>query len=232
LTAVLVDTELRGNYLFWGVTPSAKTAQLILPARLGNLKHGDAQQILSILLCQQYLIKNLPPLYRSLTVHNPYLRTNATFEHAISTSTSTTLLSLSRRAPQSDAQPVRRMPHDVLALELLQKPPARMRLLVRDVIQREMRERRRRVGPLPSSSSSSSVLGRGGERERRAQLCQLGGRRDRDVDRAKVVVSREHAREAHVYGALAERYGLAQREEHARVWPWPWLTGVCQWACQ
>jgi len=28
LTAVLVDTELPGNYLFWGVTCSAKTAQL------------------------------------------------------------------------------------------------------------------------------------------------------------------------------------------------------------
>jgi len=28
LTAVLVDTELWGNYLFWGVTRSAKTAQL------------------------------------------------------------------------------------------------------------------------------------------------------------------------------------------------------------
>jgi len=30
LTAVLVDTELRGNYLFWGMTRSAKTAQLDL----------------------------------------------------------------------------------------------------------------------------------------------------------------------------------------------------------
>jgi len=29
LTAVLVDTELQGNYLFWGVTHSAKTAQLL-----------------------------------------------------------------------------------------------------------------------------------------------------------------------------------------------------------
>jgi len=29
LTAVLVDTELWGNYLFWGMTCSAKTAQLI-----------------------------------------------------------------------------------------------------------------------------------------------------------------------------------------------------------
>jgi len=28
LTAVLVDTKLWGNYLFWGMTPSAKTAQL------------------------------------------------------------------------------------------------------------------------------------------------------------------------------------------------------------
>ena len=28
LTAVLVDTELQGNYLFWGMTHSAKTAQL------------------------------------------------------------------------------------------------------------------------------------------------------------------------------------------------------------
>ena len=30
LTAVLVDTELQGNYFFWGVTPSAQTAQLPL----------------------------------------------------------------------------------------------------------------------------------------------------------------------------------------------------------
>jgi len=29
LTAVLVDTELQGNYLFWGMTHSAKTAQLL-----------------------------------------------------------------------------------------------------------------------------------------------------------------------------------------------------------
>jgi len=29
LTAVLVATKLWGNYLFWGMTPSAKTAQLV-----------------------------------------------------------------------------------------------------------------------------------------------------------------------------------------------------------
>ena len=29
LTAILVDTKLWGNYLFWGVTCSAKTAQLL-----------------------------------------------------------------------------------------------------------------------------------------------------------------------------------------------------------
>jgi len=34
LTAVLVATELQGNYLFWGVTPSAKTAQLHLTSGL------------------------------------------------------------------------------------------------------------------------------------------------------------------------------------------------------
>jgi len=28
LTAVLVETKLRENYFFWGVTPAAKTAQL------------------------------------------------------------------------------------------------------------------------------------------------------------------------------------------------------------
>jgi len=28
LTAVLVETKLQENYFFWGVTPTAKTAQL------------------------------------------------------------------------------------------------------------------------------------------------------------------------------------------------------------
>jgi len=32
LTAVLVDTKLWGNYLFWGMTPSAKTTQLVAVA--------------------------------------------------------------------------------------------------------------------------------------------------------------------------------------------------------
>jgi len=30
LTAVLVETKLQENYFFWGVTPAAKTAQLLL----------------------------------------------------------------------------------------------------------------------------------------------------------------------------------------------------------
>jgi len=29
LTAVLVETKLQENYFFWGVTPAAKTAQLL-----------------------------------------------------------------------------------------------------------------------------------------------------------------------------------------------------------
>jgi len=33
LTAVLVDTELWGNYLFWGVTRPVETAQLIVADR-------------------------------------------------------------------------------------------------------------------------------------------------------------------------------------------------------
>jgi len=32
LTAVLVETKLQENYFFWGVTPTAKTAQLQMTA--------------------------------------------------------------------------------------------------------------------------------------------------------------------------------------------------------
>ena len=41
LTAVLVDTELWGNYFFWGVTHSAQTAQLSLGIKMReNLVFG------------------------------------------------------------------------------------------------------------------------------------------------------------------------------------------------
>jgi len=43
LTAVLVETKLRENYFFWGVTPAAKTAQLITSQcdRDRSLCHAD-----------------------------------------------------------------------------------------------------------------------------------------------------------------------------------------------
>jgi len=41
LTAVLVETKLQENYFFWGMTPAAKTVQLLMPAGDVNIKRYE-----------------------------------------------------------------------------------------------------------------------------------------------------------------------------------------------